>query len=598
MLRVFVFAFYTSTLFAQDGMTIYKARCAGCHDAPVGRVPTVTALRAMTATAILSALDTGVMKMQASGLTEPERKAVSAYLSKTEASSSNTPANVCKENNPDSLRSGGGSAWSKWGVDSENTRFQKSGAAGLTSAQAPRLKLRWAFGLSKGGPPRSQPAVAFGRIFIGDDGGEVYSLDAQSGCTHWIFRADAPVRSGIVIDLKRQAVFFGDQHANAYGVSASTGRLLWKRHVEEHSAALITATPVLENGILYVAVSSFEEAMAASPKYACCSFRGSVVALNDVTGAQIWKTYTTDEAAPAQRGPSGAAVWSTPTYDEKRNLLYVATGDNYSGPSTPTSDAVLALEAKTGKLVWTQQATSNDIYNIGCDAGVKSNCPAGRGHDFDFGQPPMLVSLGNEKRALIIGQKSGFVHAFDPDANGKPMWNRRIAEGGALGGIQWGSAAESGRVYVAVSDIRLHPVPDSASAQGFRLLLDPTKGGGLFALNAVTGEIIWSAQPPSCGDKKNCSPAQSAPVSAIPGVVFSGSVDGHLRAYSAGSGYVLWDVDTRGEYDVVNGGKARGGSLDVTGPVIVGGMLYVTSGYGQWGGVPGNVLLAYSIAGR
>ena len=178
------------------------------------------------------------------------------------------------------------------------------------------------------------------------------------------------------------------------------------------------------------------------------------------------------------------------------------------------------------------------------------------------------------------------------------MWKRRIAEGGALGGIQWGSAAEEGRVYVAVSDVPLHPLPDSKAAQGFRLVLDATKGGGLFALNAATGGIVWHAQPPPCGSQKNCSPAQPAPVSAIPGAVFSGSVDGHLQAYSSSTGSVLWDVDTRGEYDAVNGGKANGGSLDVTGPVIAGGMLYVTSGYGVWGGAPGNVLLAYSAARR
>ena len=323
--------------------------------------------------------------------------------------------------------------------------------------------------------------------------------------------------------------------------------------------------------------------------------------------ARNLKTYTIVDPAQATSadkdkassyGPSGAAVWSTPTFDRERDRLYVATGDNYSDPATPTSDAVLALDARTGKILWLRQATSGDTYNIGCDLPVKSNCPESKGRDFDFGQPPILVSLGDGHRALVIGQKSGFVHAFNPDEDGKPLWTRRIAEGGPLGGIQWGSAADHDHVYVAVSDVRLKPVADSSVPQGYRLDLDSKQGGGLFSLNAATGDVVWRAKPPACGDRKKCSPAQSAAVSAIPGVVFSGSMDAHLRAYSAETGDVLWDVDTAREYDTVNGQKANGGSLDVTGPVIAGGAVYVMSGFGQWGGVPGNVLLAYSVDGR
>ena len=304
------------------------------------------------------------------------------------------------------------------------------------------------------------------------------------------------------------------------------------------------------------------------------------------------------QAGSKLRGPSGAAVWSTPTFDQKRDRLYVATGDNYSDPPTATSDAVLALDAKTGKLLWSRQATPGDIFNNGCGTPGKANCPSPPGHDFDFGQPPVLVPLANGHRALVIGQKSGFVHAFDPDEDGKPLWSKRLGEGGALGGIMWGSAADHERFYVAVSDVRIKAVPDSSVPQGYRLDLDPGHGGGLFALNPATGDTLWAAKPFACGDRKNCSPAQSAPVSAIPGVVFSGSLDGHLRAYAADTGAVVWDIDTAAEYNTINGQKGRGGSLDVTGPVIAGGILYLTSGYGQWGGLPGNVLLAYSVEGR
>jgi polyvinyl alcohol dehydrogenase (cytochrome) len=452
--------------------------------------------------------------------------------------------------------------------------------------------LKWAFDLGKGTAPRSQPAVGFGEVFVGAER-NLYALDAQIGCTRWVFEADAPVRTGISIDADRKIIFLGAK-STAYALNAETGKLIWKRQVDEHPAAVLTGTPAVDAGVLYVPVSSFEEAGAASPQYPCCTFRGSVVALNAQTGETVWKTYTIEKSPlPGQRGPSGAAIWSTPTLDKKRGVLYVATGDNYSQPATATSDAVLALDAKTGKLLWTRQITPDDIYNIACDAGVKSNCPSGRGRDFDFGQPPILLSLSNGTRILVIGQKSGVVSALDPDSGGRVMWSKRVGNGGSLGGIQWGSAAENGRVYVPISDIRLKVVADKSAAQGVRLVLDAQTGGGLFALDAATGAILWSAKPASCNGKSLCSPAQSAPVTAIPGAVFSGSVDGHLRAYSTENGSVIWDEDTAREYDAVNGGKTRGGSLDVTGPVVAGGMVYVMSGYGVWGGMPGSALLAY-----
>jgi polyvinyl alcohol dehydrogenase (cytochrome) len=223
--------------------------------------------------------------------------------------------------------------------------------------------------------------------------------------------------------------------------------------------------------------------------------------------------------------------------------------------------------------------------------------PHASGRDFDFGEPPILVTLPNGHRALVIGQKSGIAHALDPDREGAILWQTALGKGGPLGGIQWGSAADNQNMYVAVSDLAMTGVADKSAPQGYRLELDPNHGGGLFALRLTNGEKVWSARPASCGERKHCSPAQSAAVTVISGAVFSGSVDGHLRAYSADTGQVIWDVDTAHEYETVNGQKAHGGSIDVAGPVIAGGMLYVNSGYGQWGGMPGNVLLAFSVPG-
>ena len=573
-------------LAARDDASLYRTHCAKCHDHAAPRIPAVTALRAMRGDSILNALDNGSMKSQAAMLSETQRRAIAAYLA---TSGPGLTANACTGG---TAAAPNGPMWASWGVDGENTRFQDAAQGGLRASDLSRLHLKWAFDLGKGTTPRSQPAVAFGSVFAGAER-NIYALDAQTGCTSWVFLADDPVRTGMTIETDRRIVLFG-AHSTLYAVNADTGKLIWKRQVDEHPAAVLTGTPALHHDVVYVPVSSYEEALAASPQYPCCTFRGSVVALRVTTGDLLWKTYTVHGTPTAgQRGPSGAAIWCTPTFDSVRGVLYVSTGDNYSPPATVTSDAVLALDSKTGKLLWTRQITGDDIYNIACDAGVKSNCPSGRGHDFDFGQPPILIALASGKRVLVIGQKSGVVSALDPDDAGRLIWSRRIGDGGALGGIQWGSAAENGRVYVALSDVRLNAVPDKSAASGVRLVLDPKHGGGLFALDATTGAIAWSAKPPSCNGKSFCSPAQSAPVTAIPGAVFSGSVDGHLRAYATENGDVIWDEDTARRFDAVNGGQTQGGSLDVTGPVVAGSMVYVTSGYGVWGGMPGNALLAY-----
>ncbi len=591
----------------QDGAAIYKQRCAMCHDAPVGRVPPVSALRAMDAAAISRSLETGPMQTQAAGLTANERQALVAYLAAPKSNATAAHDFSCQGS---AAAATNAPRWSSWGVNSANTRFQETAAAGLTAAEVPKLKLKWAFALGTGTDVRSQPSVADGRVFTADLAGWVYGLDAQTGCQYWKFQAEGPVRSGITFDDAGGAgplIYFGDIKGNAYAVNAVSGQLAWKVHAEAHFAAIITGTPRVHGGVVYVPISSFEEIMPPNPRYECCSFRGSVVALDASSGKRLWQTYTIqDVPQPTTKskfgtqlhGPSGAGVWSSPTFDEKAGVLYVATGDNYSAPATKTSDAVLALDAKSGRILWSKQLTPNDIFNNGCATPEKTNCPDTAGQDFDFGQPPILVSLGGGRRALVLGQKSGMVHALDPDHEGQILWQTRVGEGGSLGGVQWGSASDGENVYVALSDIRIAGVADRSVPQGYRLVVDPKKGGGLFALRIATGEKVWGAKPPSCGERKNCSPAQSAAVTAIPGVVFSGSEDGHLRGYSTVTGEVVWDADTAREYDAVNGGPARGGSLDVAGPVIAGGMLYVNSGYGQWGGMPGNVLLVFSPDGK
>jgi polyvinyl alcohol dehydrogenase (cytochrome) len=364
--------------------------------------------------------------------------------------------------------------------------------------------------------------------------------------------------------------------------------------------ARVTGSPVVHNGRLYVGTASGEETAGAVAEYECCKFRGSLLALDAATGRQIWKTYTiTEEPRPTRKnrigtqlwGPSGAAIWGSPAIDVQRNAVYVATGNNYSEPATATSDAFMAFDLDSGKVLWSRQLTGSDAWNTSCRLQDKINCDNLEAPDFDFASPPMLVALPNGRRALVAGQKSGIVHALDPDRNGEVLWQQRVGQGGINGGVQWGSAADQSNVYVALSDIGRIPVPNSQAT-----VPDPEAGGGLFALRLDTGQRAWYAAPVPCR-RSRCSPAQSAPVTAMPGVVFSGSVDGHLRAYSAADGKVLWDVDTVGPQKTVNGVTAQGGSINVAGPIISGGMVLTSSGYVQ-NGMPGNVLLAFSVDGK
>ena len=311
----------------------------------------------------------------------------------------------------------------------------------------------------------------------------------------------------------------------------------------------------------------------------------------------MWKSYTiAQEPKPGAlnahgvqlMGPSGAAIWSSPTFDAATHRVYVTTGDNYSDPATDTSDAILALDADSGALAWSRQTTSGDAYTIACSRAAGGNCPRANGPDLDYGSSAILVDLPRGKRALIGAQKSGVVTALDPDHGGDVLWQTRVGRGGGLGGVEWGAAADQNKLYAAVSDEKISSLAGS-SADG-----QP----GLNALNLETGEVAWKTPHPDCNGVPGCDPAQSAAVTAIPGVVFSGDLDGHLRAYAAGDGRILWDVDTTGEHRTVNGVRAYGGSINGPGAVIVGGVLYVNSGYGILGGMPGNVLLAYTVDGR
>jgi len=607
--------FLAATAGAQDGSAIYREHCAQCHDGGVARAPQAAALKQMSPANVQFALKSGVMQIQGSTLTQGEIRAVSEFVTGKAADQQEFSKQAyCRDAGPTLDEALAQPNWNGWGVDAANRRFQPAAMAQLAADDVPRLKLKWAFAFPGDARAFAQPAVLGRRLFVGSQGRRVYSLNASSGCIYWVADADFPVRSAIAIGQlgKQWMAFFGDQHANAYAADAMTGKILWKTRVNEHPLAMTTGAPALFEGRLYVPASSGEEVAGANPNYACCRFRGSVTSLDAATGKTIWTAYTIpEEPKPTRKtqkgvqlyGPSGAGVWSSPTIDAAKRVIYVTTGDSYSDPPARTSDAFLALDLNTGKILWSRQMTEGDAFTVACgNPALQEACPQAKGPDFDFGSSPILVNLPNGRRALIAGQKSGVVHAVDPDQQGEVLWQTRLGHGSSLGGIQWGSATDGVNIYAGLSDVGFRPVPAGTPGSRPGLLgntaLDPKSGGGLFALKLATGERVWTTPNPGCGDRPGCSPAQSAAVTAIPGVVFSGSVDGHLRAYSSSDGKIIWDVDTARDYQTVNGVPGTGGAIDGPGPVIVGGVLYVNSGYGIFGGAPGNVLLAYSPDGK
>ncbi len=589
-----------ATVSAQDGAALYASKCQACHEGgAVTRAPARNVIAALPADRIVQSLESGLMREQGATLSTAERRAIAAYLSVARPATASDPnAALCKTPGP-ALRDAATGDWNGWGLSAANDRFQRS--PGLTSDQVPNLQLKWAFGFEGNNTAAVQPVVVGGRVYVGTASGRLFSLDQQSGCVYWSFRADSGIRAAVTVGLVEGStspmVFLGDLSATVYGLDAATGEVRWKRRVEDHRAARISGSPVLYQGRLYAPVSSGEEATGAGPNYPCCTFRGSLVALRAATGEVVWKTYTIPEApqptiknavGTQMFGPNGAAIWHAPTLDPSTRSIYVATGDSYSAPAAANSDAIIAIDLETGAIKWSRQMLAGDAWNMACGTAQAANCADNPGPDHDFGQPPILVPLGNGRRALIAGQKSGQVHALDPDNGGRVLWSVRIAKGGMLGGLEWGSASDGQLYFAPASDITFKN--PALYARGG---VDPAVGGGVFALRVADGSTAWATPAPPCAAP--CTPAQPSPASVIPGALFAGSLDGNLRAYSTADGKIIWTFNTAREFETVNGVRASGGSIDVGGPAIANGMVFTTSGYGTWGGKPGNVLLAFGV---
>jgi polyvinyl alcohol dehydrogenase (cytochrome) len=574
-----------------DGKHVFAERCASCHTgAPESRAPALEAMRSRSPEALIEVLVNGAMRPQGSRMSGAERRAVSEFIAGRPMSGDVSGSSSGRCTDTATRQSSTPRQWSGWSPTPSNVRYQPRDAAGLAASDVAKLTLKWAFGFPDASSAWAQPTTAGGRVFVGSQNGTVFALDAKTGCIRWTFAAAGGVRTAIVVvanEAGKRIAYFGDTAANAYALDAETARLLWVRKVDDHPLARITGSPAVRGNRVYVPVSSYEESQGADPQYACCTFRGSVAALDAATGAVVWKTYMIPDA-PTSRGrssagvplwgPSGSAIWSAPTIDVARRAIYVATGNAYSGPAHASSDAVVALDVDSGRIRWQRQMTPDDVYVTGCRAG-NPNCPATNGPDFDFGSPPMLVEGVSGRDLIVIGQKSGVAYALDPDKGGEVAWQYRAGRGGVLGGIEWGSAADRAHAYFAVSDITL-PQP-----------------GGLHAVKLTTGERAWFTPPapPGCAAGRGCNAAQSAALTAIDGAVFSGSNDGRLRAFSTAEGALVWEFDTNREFTTVNGVPGRGASMIGPGPAVADGMVFVSSGYGAFGGRAGNVLLAFGV---
>ena len=578
--------------FAQkpSGETLYNTRCAVCHNGSMKEAPRFEALSLLPKPAIIKALQSGIMKVQGASLTPKEHQLLADFISKIEVRKSVISQGNCLESGKVNLQT----RVSSWGMGLTNKRFVDN--KGINPENIAKLALKWVFAFPNANRARSQPTVAGNTLFTSDQNGLIYALDKATGCIRWTYQAESEIRSAIVIGSDKNGnanrLYFGDFKANVYAFDIPNKTLLWKKRIDNHEVATITGTLSLHDGRLYIPVSSTEIVSAMNPKYTCCSFRGSVVALDAKSGNQFWKTYTCEEPKPnginsvgtPKLGPSGVPVWSSPTIDVKRGLLYVGTGENYSRPASSMSDAIIAMSLETGQIKWARQTVISDAWNGACTQPNSPNCPENTGPDFDFGAPPILIE--GKPDLLIAGQKSGMVYALNPD-DGTVAWEQRVGRGGVMGGIHWGMASDGKRLYVPINDQYAWAADSAKKALS-----------GLHAVNIADGKILWSViEKNRCESsvKYVCGAGLSAAITVIPNIVFGGALDGILKAYSTTDGKTLWEFNTNQDFTSVNGVKANGGAIDSSGGVVVDNQLFINSGYAKFGEKSGNVLICFGV---
>ncbi len=574
---------------------LYVERCAECHDVATGRTPPRGALAFVPPSVIERALTTGSMKPMAAGLSGEQIHDLAVHLSVLPDRPHQAEPSPCpSDSNRTTWTLGGGDAtgWRSTSRDAENSRYQPF--PGLSPEDVPKLELAWALGIPGGasGPP----VVSGGRLFISSGSGRILALDAVRGCTHWSVAHDRNVRTlALASGLETGAgplLFFADDLGRAHAIDAITGKSRWITRVEENPLNRATAAPKIYDGRVYVAMSSIEDPLTHDPTYPCCTSRGSVAALDAKTGKLLWKQYTVSTAptlvagvegtSSARHSPAGGSVYTPVAIDAARGAVYASTGEAYTADDSPGAYSVIAFDMKTGARLWERQFfPARDEREKACVGLDQTDCR----NLFSMGTSVVVHRSHDgedEKDLLAVGQKWGFVYGLDPDREGEIVWKRRVARGGALGGVMYGLADDGETLYVPISDLHVEL---------------PHRPGDLVALDPDDGTVQWRAKQPhpvcSWGDDESCVGAQSAAPTAIPGVVFASAWDGFVRAHASDTGALLWQFDTGRSFDAING-KAQGGQVAGYPVQVVDGHVYVTSGASSQAR-PGNALLVFRV---
>jgi polyvinyl alcohol dehydrogenase (cytochrome) len=602
------------------GEAIYKQSCATCHDNPEAtRSPSRDNLKGMSFQFVNYALTQGKMKDMAAALTAEQRGAVVSYVTGRDTTRTVdwTPSMMCTGvraavdlEGPDAATS------THFGFDSNNTRKLTAKQAGLTTAQFSDMELAWSIAFPDAQIMRSQGAIVGKNLFYPvTDAGKLYAFDLSDKakpCVQWVYTTPggAPLRTsvayGVLADGTPLLVFSGID-STVHAVDPRTGKALWTKPVGSYSHSMTTGTPSVLKDRVIVPVAQFEISVAADNAHDCCTNHGYVLSLDPKTGAQQWRYDTMEDAKPLRdrgdgkplKGPSGAPIWNSPVVDEKRGLVFFATGESNSPPAHKNTNAVIAVDLKTGKEKWSFHATPDDIFNSGCGLNPQAtrlNCvkaPETVYRDVDFGASVILGKLSDGKELLYAGQKSGSAWAFEPDT-GKVVWRTPLGTGGALGGIHWGIAFDNDTLYAPISNVG-RPIPGEWDG-------DPNIKPGLYALDAKTGKIKWQFNPePPAG---TLAPAPgtrggwrgnvfSTAPTIVDGAVVAAALDGSLYVVDAKTGKLLWTAKTAIEYDGINGIKGKGGAIDSNSITAMNGLLLVNSGYGMFGQAGGNMLLAF-----
>ncbi len=605
------------------GKRLFDRDCASCHDNPQMHAPTREALGGFSKESIVIAMEFGKMTPMAAHLNKTEKGLIAIYLAGTAPASAWVAEHRCNAPATDTTTRYAGN----WGLGNHNRRYVPPALTGITRDNVGSLELAWSLAFPKVTDMRSAPAIVGDNLYFGDKTGQFYAIDRHTGCVRQHREVLSGIRSAITV-VEREGedtlLVFADSMANIYAVNATTFDVEWQTEARLYETSVITGSITHHAGRLFVPVSSYEVAVSGSPDHVCCKSHGGVIALAVANGARQWAWHGTADATLQGRnadgaelyGPSGVSVWSTPTVDAGRGLIYIGTGENLSHPATDTSDAIVALDMATGEQAWLFQATVADVWNAAC-LNDGANCPEDAGGDFDFGASVILAQLADGSDILLAGQKSGDVFALDPDNAGALLWQRRVSNAAVgpdlhrtttNGGIHWGMSVSGQRLLVSASDPeRIRPGYDPRPGIHALHLADgavawfqgvergchiPDENKPLIGLqNMRAGKVIDLATQYACSFYFGLSAA----LTSTDELVFSGSLDGRMRAWDIASGELLWQAETARPFTGVNGVTGHGGAIDVSGQVLAGDWLYVQSGYSMFGQLPGNVLLAYRV---